>query len=273
MAGITMKEPHVLLTVGHNGGIRAYTYGYTRIYSVSSNNVGSVSKIPYWGDVSKNISLTALYGSRIKSNNSVSTWINWGSNFTFNRLVATRLDTGKSVEFVTSSTYTEVTGVALFTESDKYKEIPLTFDPPDRVLGSRNTQTDLGYYVEEVPWEAQDAEQGAVNDREPELQPSLRHPRILRRTQQRDGLLLDFSRWNQKAEWCFRRTRRHSRNTYLQTKHRCFYLYRQLQRGLHSYPTTGYHSSRGVLQTSLNIHSIQRCSGSLLVSYRRASYA
>lgn len=36
----------------------------------------------------------------------------------------------------------------------------LTFDPPRRVLGSRNTQTDLrrGYYVEEVPWEAPDAE-------------------------------------------------------------------------------------------------------------------
>lgn len=130
MAGITMKEPHILLTVGYDGGIRAYTYGYTRIYSISENNVGSVSKIPYWGDVSKNISLTALYGSRIKSNNSVSTWINWGSNFTFNRLVATRLDTGKSVEFVTNSAYVEVTGVALFTESDKYKEIPLTFDPP-----------------------------------------------------------------------------------------------------------------------------------------------
>lgn len=108
---------------------------------------------------------------------------------------------------------------------------------------------------------------------EPELQPSLRHPRVLRRTQQRDGLLLDFSRWNQKAEWCFRRTRRCSRNAYLQTKHHCFYLYRQLQRGLHSYPTTGYHSIRGVLQTSLNIHNIQRCSGSLLASYRRASYA
>ena len=129
MGGITVKEPHILLTVGYDGGTIA-TYGYTHIYSISSNNVGSVSKIPYWGDVSKNISLTALYGSRIKSNNSVSTWIHWGSNFTFNRLVATRLDTGKSVEFVTNSTYVQTTGVALFTESDKYQEIPLSFDPP-----------------------------------------------------------------------------------------------------------------------------------------------
>ena len=32
--------------------------------------------------------------------------------------------------------------------------------PPRRVLGSRDTQTDLEYYVEEDPWEAQDAEQG-----------------------------------------------------------------------------------------------------------------
>lgn len=36
----------------------------------------------------------------------------------------------------------------------------LTFDPPRRVLGLKDTQTDLrrGYYVEEVPWEAQGAE-------------------------------------------------------------------------------------------------------------------
>ena len=32
--------------------------------------------------------------------------------------------------------------------------------PPRRVLGSRDTQTDLEYYVEEIPWEAQDAKQG-----------------------------------------------------------------------------------------------------------------
>ena len=107
----------------------------------------------------------------------------------------------------------------------------LTFDPPRRVLGPKDTQTDLriGYYVEEEdPWEAQNAEQGTVNNRD-RVTPSLRHPRVLRRTQQRDGL--------------------------------------------HSYPTTGYHSNRGVLRALLNIHSIQRCSGSLLVSYRRASYA
>lgn len=82
----------------------------------------------------KNISLKMLYGSRIKSSNSVNTWINWWSNFTFNRLVATRLDTGKSVEFVTNSAYVEVTGVALFTESDVGREIPLSFAPPDGYL-------------------------------------------------------------------------------------------------------------------------------------------
>lgn len=45
----------------------------------------------------------------------------------------------------------------------------LTFDPPPRrVLGSHHAPTDLGrgYYVEEVPWEAQDAEQGASDDDE-----------------------------------------------------------------------------------------------------------
>lgn len=40
----------------------------------------------------------------------------------------------------------------------------LTFDPPRWVLGSKDTQTDLEYYVEEGTWEAQDAEQGPSND-------------------------------------------------------------------------------------------------------------
>lgn len=159
MAGITMKEPHILLTVGYADGRRSDKYGYIRDYSNSSNNIGSVSKIPCWGDVSENISLKMLYGFRTNAN-SVGTWIRWNSNFTFNRLVATRLDTGKSVEFVTNSDYVEVTGVALFTESDVGRKIPLTFDPPPRrVPRSKHTRTDLEYYVgEEVPWEAQDAE-------------------------------------------------------------------------------------------------------------------
>lgn len=54
-----------------------------------------------------------------------------------------------------------VDGDPLNFKSNVGNTIPIYFDPPDRVLGSRNTQTDLKYYVEEVPWEAQDAEQGA----------------------------------------------------------------------------------------------------------------
>ena len=76
MAGITMKEPHILLTVGYADGRRSDKYGYIRDYSDSSNNIGSVSKIPCWGDVSENISLKMLYGFRTNAN-SVGTWIRW----------------------------------------------------------------------------------------------------------------------------------------------------------------------------------------------------
>ena len=275
MAGATGKEPHILMNV-----IRYYDsdmghryYGYN-----AYSGDGEVSKIPCWGRYGTMANYTALEVLATREGLILETMISFRNPYTPNKLEVKRLDTGKFAVFEhdNASASTLFADASLFWASDIDIGIPLIFDPPPRLLfGSRYRQTDLGigYYVEEVPWEAQDAEQGTVNGTEPELQPSLRHPRVLRRTQQRDGLHLDFSRWNFKDRWCFRRARGHSRNAYLQTKHQCLYPYRQLQRGLHSYPTTGYHSNRGVLRALLNIHSIQRCRGILLVSYRGASYA
>ena len=262
MAGKEAHNGPILMTVGEG----EHLFGWKR-----DERVGSINKIPYFG---KNFPDNYYYINDIcydkNFNYTQCGLIGNKPNISFNIQID---GISRSINIRTNNFYVIEDKKDSFNFENKVgKTIEVTFNPPHWLLGFRNPQTDLKYYVEEVPWEAQNAEQGTVNNRD-RVTPSLRHPRVLRRTQQRDGLLLDFSRWNCKARWCFRRARGHSRNAYLQTKHQCFYPYRQLQRGLHSYPTTGYHSSRGVLQASLNIHSIQRCSGSLLVSYRRASYA
>ena len=237
-------------------------------------SIGNTNRIPYWGSPDSSF-LQDLYTSK-PERGGYSTTLRF--RYMIPAVPMSVTIKGLTAEFSTASGIwlggvdTDIWDL----EHSENMTLPVYFDPPRRVLGSRNPQTDLrrGYYVEvEDPLEAQNAEQGSVNDRESELQHSLRHPTVLRRTIQRDVLHLDFSRWNFKDRYCFRRARRNSQNAYLQTKHQGEYHYRKLQRGLHSYTTTGYHGSGSTYRSLLNIHSIQRCSGSLLVSYRRASYA
>lgn len=257
LMGNTRELRPVALTVQkYNRGAYGYAYGF------DSERFGALAPVPFWGGDLRLKSLafysyegfTKCKASGEEPSHNIMVYI---SGYQDSQIEIGGTIMGDIFEF----------------EKKVDQTVYLTFDPPRWVLGSRDTQTDLrrGYYVEEVPWEAQDAEQGTVNDTD-RVTPSSRHPKVLRRTQQRDGLHLDFSRWNCKDWGCFRRAHGRSRNAYLQTKHHCFYPYRQLQRGLHSYPTTGYHSRYDFLDI-LNIHSIQRCNGSLLVSYRRAPYA
>lgn len=266
MAGKEAHNGPILMTVGEG----EHLFGWKR-----DERVGSINKIPYFG---KNFPDNYYYINDICYDK------NW--NYTQCDLIGNKPNISfniqidgisRSINLRTNNFYVIEDKKDSFNFENKVgKTIEVTFTPPHWLLGFRNPQTDLGrgYYVEvEDHWEAQDAEQGSVNDRESELQPSLRHPTVLRRTSQRDVLHLDFSRWNFKDRYCFRRARRNSQNAYLQTKHQGEYHYRKLQRGLHSYTTTGYHGSGSTYRSSLNIHSIQRCSGSLLVSYRRASYA
>lgn len=167
MVGATGKEPHILMYVTqyNDPAIGHDYYGYNTYC-----NAGEVSKIPCWGryGTMKNYSALEVLGT--KADLTLETIINWRNPYTSNKLVVTRLDTEKSVMFFNkdASTYALIAADFLFTAAEIEKEIPLIFDPPPRLLfGSRYGRTDLGigYYVEEVPWEAQDAEQGTSDDR------------------------------------------------------------------------------------------------------------
>lgn len=162
ITGITRKEPHVILTVdeGYIVSQSADGYGYDK-YS----GIGMISRIPCWvfNDPTKLQTLGTVPES-------YQTVVSWDELFYSKRLVITRLDTGRSVEFVNTDSYTyglRADDASFFTRADIHNEIPLIFDPPRLLFGSRYGQTDLGigYYVEEVLWEAQNAEQGTSDDR------------------------------------------------------------------------------------------------------------
>ena len=179
LMGSTQGTGNVNLTIGHFSNAFGDVYGYLKS---PDNSFGSLDLIPYWGTTGNVI-----------------------TRLTYATLTKNTLFTAPRGVTVFVAGYPQYISAGDHLDSDPYSMSNsegairyLTFDPPRRVLGSRNTQTDLrrGYYVEEAHWEAQDAEQEAVNGTEPELQPSLRHPTVLRRTQQRDVLHLDFSRWN-----------------------------------------------------------------------------
>ena len=171
MTGITIprKEPHTLITIvlyvnNSDFPYTTVTYGYS-----DYKDEGNVSRIPCWGGYGTIKNYTALETLATEAPTDGKTVIKWRNPFSPNRLVVTRLDTGKSVEFVhTDSSASKLfADASLFTESDEGREIPVIFDPPPRLLfGSRYRRTDLGrgYYVEEVPWEAQNAEQGSSDD-------------------------------------------------------------------------------------------------------------
>lgn len=129
ITGITEKEPHITLYVddfydltdpGDGSG-----YGYS-----ATDGTGTVSRIPCWGGYGMMQNYTAL---RILATvGDKKTLISWRNPYSSPRLMVTRLDTGKSVEFVhsdpsTSGLYKRAT---FFTRADLYTEIPLIFDPP-----------------------------------------------------------------------------------------------------------------------------------------------
>ena len=130
MTEITRKDPHIILTVdGYvdiDYGLKVY--GYDSYY-----DSGTVSRIPCWGGYGTMKNYTALKTLATMSKNDLwKTIIKWRNPFSPKRLAVTRLDTGKSVEFVhTSPSVSELsTNAPFFTNKDQYTEIPLIFDPP-----------------------------------------------------------------------------------------------------------------------------------------------
>lgn len=130
MAGITVKEPHIILTVEEYRTLNPpyISYGYS-----TYDDVGKVSRIPCWGGYGTMKNYTALKTLAMKNGEVPQTIIKWRNPFTPKRIVVTRLDTGESVEFEhTSPSVSELirTNVIYFTAGDKNREIPLIFDPP-----------------------------------------------------------------------------------------------------------------------------------------------
>lgn len=134
MAGITMKEPHILLTVGRyampSGEFTIVQYGY-KAYKVSSN----ATRIPCWGGYGTIKNYVALK-TLLTDEESGATIIAWRNPFTPNRLEVTRLDTGKSIHFshTEPSVSQIITDAQFFTESAVGREIPVIFDPPPTII-------------------------------------------------------------------------------------------------------------------------------------------
>ena len=143
LMGNTVGQQPVALTIGVFGRREFHYYGFDAGY------FGTLAPVPFWGD---NVRLGTLayfedeYRTRCASTDR-------GCFFTvyISGYENTPIDTGetKKGDYYNFSAKVDQT-------------VYLTFDPPRRVLGSRDTQTDLEYCVEgKVPWEAQNAEQGA----------------------------------------------------------------------------------------------------------------
>lgn len=127
MTGITRKEPHITLYVDdvYDPGASSSGYGYSK-----TEGTGMVSRIPCWGGYGMMQNYTAL--CTLATLKSQETIIAWRNPYDSPRLMVTRLDTGKSVEFVHTDASASAlsTNASLFTRADQYTEIPLIFDPP-----------------------------------------------------------------------------------------------------------------------------------------------
>lgn len=125
ITGITRKEPHVILVVDEGYIVSQFANGYG--YDEYSG-IGMISRIPCW--VFEDPTKLQTLGTVPKSSQTV---ISWDELFLHKRLVMTRLDTGRSIEFVNTDSYTfglRADDASFFTRADILKEIPLIFDPP-----------------------------------------------------------------------------------------------------------------------------------------------
>lgn len=133
------EQRKVKLTIGRHESFGLIAFGYNKDF------YGSLDVVPYWGTTNDVMSSLIYLLSVVEM-----TTLGAPSEVTV------------FVEGYTQSISSSNTqdGDTYSMNNSEGKIRYLTFDPPDRVLGSRDTQTDLKYYVEEVPWEVQNAEQG-----------------------------------------------------------------------------------------------------------------
>lgn len=145
--GNTVGQQPVAITIGVFGRREFHYYGFDAGY------FGTLAPVPFWGD---NVRLGTLayfedeYRTRCAPTDRSCFFTVYISGYE-----NTPIDTGETKE-----------GDYYNFSAKVDQTLYLTFDPPRRLLGSKDTQTDLGrdYYVEEAPWEAQNAEQGTSDD-------------------------------------------------------------------------------------------------------------
>nr|DAS36753.1 MAG TPA: hypothetical protein [Caudoviricetes sp.] len=147
LMGNTVGQQPVALTVGVFDRRDFHYYGFDAGY------FGTLAPVPFWGD---NVRLGTLayfedeYRTRCAPTDRSCFFTVYISGYE-----NTPIDTGETKE-----------GDYYNFSAKVDQTVYLTFDPPPRRLsGSQDTQTNLEYYVEEDPWEAQNAEQGTSDDR------------------------------------------------------------------------------------------------------------
>lgn len=147
LLGSTQGQRKVKCTLGYyHSEYTGSVYGY-RITKYTA--YGSLDILPYWGTTSD--VMTGLFRQQQR------TYFEAPDGVTvFMEGYTHALSSGSSTELDVYRMY----------NLDGGKVRYLTFDPPRRLSGSRDARTDLGrgYYVEEVPLEAQDGEQGTSDD-------------------------------------------------------------------------------------------------------------
>lgn len=150
LMGNTRELRPVALTVQkYSKGAYGYAYGF------DSERFGALAPVPFWGGDLRLKSLafysyegfTKCEASDKESSHNIMVYI---SGYQDSQIEIGGTIMGDIFEF----------------EKKVDQTVYLTFDPPRRLLGPKDTQTDLGigYYVEEAPWEAQNAEQGTSDD-------------------------------------------------------------------------------------------------------------
>ena len=139
LMGRKKEQRKVKLTIGRYESFgMGVVFGYNKVF------YGSLDVVPYWGTTNDVLNallyMYALDSTSLGAPSGVTAFV---EGYT---------------QGISNAVDGDIYAMNNATNSIRY----LTFDPPRWVLGSKNTQTDLrrGYYVEEVPWEAQDAEQG-----------------------------------------------------------------------------------------------------------------
>lgn len=154
------KYMDVLLTVKYSAPNFGFKYKGPNESEHELFYMGKINVLPYWNVESDRVYMVTLVEDAI-----------YGEGFI-------RIEPNKASLTLTVTTPKGATTFDLIDQQYKYipnsamrlseqvdTQILLTFDPPPRwVLGSKDTRTNLrrGYYVEgKVPWEAQNAEQGA----------------------------------------------------------------------------------------------------------------